>query len=112
MATRPYKCPICEGTTQVEKGFYPDDPTRTRCRACLQGVVYGQEADTPIFTAPEPYPLPRPYPVPIYPRPYRPPWRRDNTWRDDDIWWGDNTLPPRIPRVICHGSGMTGLVNS
>lgn len=72
---KPYKCPICDGTTNVAKGFYTDDPKRTNCRACIQGVVYAPTKEAPeIVTVSMPYPVPQPYPV--YPLPVRPyyPW--------------------------------------
>ena len=41
MGTRPYACPVCKGKLVVKKGFYPDEPERTKCKACLNGIVFG-----------------------------------------------------------------------
>lgn len=90
---KPYKCPICEGTTNVAKGFYVDEPKRTKCRACIQGVVYGSDSEP--VTVPVPYPVPQPYPVPapypVYPPalpyyPGQPIWVKPRPW----IWYGPN----------------------
>lgn len=45
MGTQPYLCPVCKGKTNVKKGFYSDEPERTKCRACVNGVVYGVTND-------------------------------------------------------------------
>jgi hypothetical protein len=112
---KPYKCPICEGTTNVPKGFYADEPKRTKCRACVQGVVYGAES-VPVtvpmpYPVPQPYPVPEPYPVPVYTRPYRPyrPWRSDPWYPWDErpyrIWCGVNTTTNSTGLSVGDSSG-------
>ncbi|SRR5258706_733907 len=63
MGTKPYLCPVCKGKTVVKKGFYPDEPDRTDCKACFNGIIYGASDDyTWTYTNPNYYQ----YPYPTY----------------------------------------------
>lgn len=49
----PHKCPICNGTTKVPKGFYGDMPVDATsaedcyepCRTCTNGIVWAEEPE-------------------------------------------------------------------
>lgn len=48
-------CPVCNGRTCVKKGFYPDEPERIKCKACVNGVIYDFTGQTYTFPT---YPTP------------------------------------------------------
>jgi len=52
LGTKPYLCPVCKGTTVVGEGFYSDEPKRTKCKACVNGIIFGASDELTWTTIP------------------------------------------------------------